>query len=621
MPRLVLTLTLVTLSAAACAQHTRQASSTRGADRGAPKTLTLMTSPSDLRRAMDEVAEARRAAEEADRAAEQEGYQRWLERCRQIREARERYNEEGVVIVVCGRSPVIGTMSVSRIPIMEATLSNQHPELDEGAIIKRHGDVLVVLRRGRLFTFTVGGGRLDSLAVAPDESESWNDELLVIQGTVTVVRYHHDGDGMAIALFDLDAAGGLRRRDTHHLRSNPYVSAGHHSARALGDRLLLFTSMPLAGHDDPDDWLPALGRGDGTNPKVPMAVIPKTRVFRPVDRLNQHAQAHALIGCRMAPSFSCDATVILGEELRAYYVSPAAAYAWSGPWTQSRSDRSIVYRFPLDGAPVTAVGVYGAPYGQLAFVEDQHHLNVTIVNDEGVRLLRTPLSSFTDGTADVAPGHYRSLANGTYLYANSRFVGPYLLAGISDGNGRDDMSVSVVHLERNRRFDLALSHSVDHIEPIGAHAVVIGRGEAGLGVTAISLSGTPGIVSSLQLPRARESEEYGSALLDRQDADRAGLLGVLIGPRGPDTPAATRIAVLRNQRLSFTTSGAITMEAALPPPDQGDTQTVEWSTMRPIFAGDRIFAVAGFTLVEGRLARGQIEVVRRIDLAPKPIAR
>ena len=119
---------------------------------------------------------------------------------------------------------------------------------------------MIVLRRGRLFTFAIGGGQLDSLAVAdasglsagdPNDWETWYDELFVSEQTVVVLGYGGYRDGIRIGLFDLDAAGGLRHRDTYHFRSHDFLAASNQSARLVGDCLVLSTSMllidPLGG--------------------------------------------------------------------------------------------------------------------------------------------------------------------------------------------------------------------------------------------------------------------------------------------------------------------------------------------------------------------------------------
>ena len=616
MSRLGLALALVTVWAAACAQHTTPSLGTTVPNPGAAKTLTLMTSESELRRAMEEVAEAKRHADEARRVAEQEAEERWREWCRKLQQEKERYDENGIYIVVCGRSPVIGGMTVSRRPIMVPTISNQHPELEQGTIVKRHGDVLLVLQRGRLFSFAIGGGRLDSVTVASTSEDGgfddWYDEMFVWERTVILVGSGGAGNRSSVVLFDLDAAGRLRYRETHQIRADDYdASASRYSARLIGDRLLLFTSMFLVDHDDPSDWLPAMGRIQDAGTPAPMTVMPETRVFRPVNPLGPYTRAFASISCRVAPTFSCHATVILGEVLRAYYVSPSAAYAWTAPTDWFDDDRSVVYRFPLDASPVTAIGVHGMPGNQLDFLEDErHHLNVSIRNADGISLLRIPIASFADGKTDAAANDYRSVAEGTQLYSVSHFVGRYLVASISQERVEPDKVVLVMDRERGRLHSLTLPHVVEGIEPVGADAVVIGPGDGGTGVTAISLGATPRAGNTLILPHAPGDEVYTHASLYHPRRANSGMVGLpvrVFGRSGVDDTHVEQLVLVDKQGLALARAGEINVA-------QRYDDSYSEPTPHPFFIGDRLFAVLGTELVEGRVSGRQIGPLRRIDL-------
>ncbi|HEX8668559.1 MAG TPA: hypothetical protein VF727_09345 [Allosphingosinicella sp.] len=53
--------------------------------------------------------------------------------------------------------------------------------------------------------------------------------------------------------------------------------------------------------------------------------------------------------------------------------------------------------------------------------------------------------------------------------------------------------------------------------------------------------------------------------------------------------------------------------------DACEASCVDWySNARPIFLGNRTFALLGYQLVEGRLERGRVREVARIDFSPRP---
>ena len=112
-------------------------------------------------------------------------------------------------------------------------------------------------------------------------------------------------------------------------------------------------------------------------------------------------------------------------------------------------ERSVLYRIPLDGGAVTAIGIRGTPSSQFSFLEDEQQiLNVTVNNDAGVWLLRLPLSSFSDGSEDAQAGHYVPLEEGGNIGATSRFVGPYVIAVVRDLS-RPEAGRNVVAMHRD----------------------------------------------------------------------------------------------------------------------------------------------------------------------------
>ena len=119
----------------------------------------------------------------------------------------------------------------------ESVTNTQHARVDEGGIVKVHGDHLVVLRRGRLFTVAIGDGALKPIssvnAFGPDidPNGTWYDEMLVSADTVVVIGYSYQRGGTEVGLFDINSDGGLAYRSTYHLRSNDYYSSRNYASR------------------------------------------------------------------------------------------------------------------------------------------------------------------------------------------------------------------------------------------------------------------------------------------------------------------------------------------------------------------------------------------------------
>ena len=137
-------------------------------------------------------------------------------------------------------------------PAPESVTNVQHAGVDEGGIVKVHGNHLVVLRRGRLFTVAVGGDALKPTSVAdafgPDinPADTWYDEMLISENTIAVIGYSYNRGGTEIGLFKIDDKGQLTYQFTYHLRSNDYYSSRNYASRLIGNKLIFYTPSYLS---------------------------------------------------------------------------------------------------------------------------------------------------------------------------------------------------------------------------------------------------------------------------------------------------------------------------------------------------------------------------------------
>lgn len=327
----------------------------------------------------------------------------------------------------------------------------QHAGVDEGGIVKLHGEHLVILRRGRLFTVKVGDKQLAPVSVADafgpgvDPRGAWYDEMLVSGNTVVVIGYSYQRGGTEIGLFDLSADGQLRYKSTHHLRSNDYYPLRNYASRLIGSKLVFYTPLHLNPfHADPASAFPALRRWrPGATPAEFRRIAPATRIYRAAEDLDPYRglALHTVTTCDLAkPDLDCESTAVMGPQGRVFYVSTGSVYVWTAA--------SAVFRIPLDGAAPSALRVAGTPIDQFSFLEGADgHLNVLLRPDgrrgEGMwgaaaapgelALFRTPLASFSDGRDAAPPSSYRRLPRAQGLALQNRFVGEYLLYGAGAG--------------------------------------------------------------------------------------------------------------------------------------------------------------------------------------------
>lgn len=545
----------------------------------------------------------------------------------------------------------------------ESITNTQEAGVDEGGIVKTHGDHLVVLRRGRLFSIDLADGQrrpLSRVDLVPARSGSqygvWYDEMLVHGDTIVVVGYSYESSGTELVLFDIDHAGQIRPKGRFHLRSNDYYSSRNYASRLLGDKLVfylpysIFTTrwerdrvhydrslpsvrMALPGADD-DDW---------------REIIRATDIVRPVQGTEMPI-LHTVVTCDLAaPSLSCTAKGILGPYGRTFYVSDEAVYVWvhggDSPWDDEPapgSDRpvragqpgAVVYRLPLDGQDISAVRVAGAPTDQFSFQETDDALNVLVRAEGGgdwmwspevtggdVALLRMPLPWFSEGLMTAPAAAYTRLPKPQGYSVQNRFVGGHVLYGAGGGwygpGEAPENRVFVARVADGVTTTLPLSHVVDRIEPMGGSAVVVGSNGHDLVFSSIALGGAPAIVDRLVQEGATQGETRSHGFFFKPQADGTGLLGLPVRSGDADgwehlVDGSAHVLFLRVQADRFSRVGALRSDRRAAVDDACRVSCVDWyGNARPIFYRGRIFALLGYELVEGSLRDGAIAEVGR----------
>src|ERR1044072_565322 len=275
----------------------------------------------------------------------------------------------------------------------ESVTNTQHAGVDEGGIVKVHGDHLVVLRRGRLFTVAIGDqalkpiSNIDAFAPDIDPGRTWYDEMLISGNTVVVIGYSYERGGTEGGLFDITNEGRRSYRSTYHLRSNDYYSSRNYASRLIGSKLIFYAPQYLfAGAADPFLSFPAVRTWHkGQTPTEFQRITPATRVYRPESQisLGYVTALHTVTVCDLANGgFDCQATAVIGPRGHVFYVAPDSLFVWASAWGGRKSEfKSLLFRMPLDGSSPSALGVAGTPIDQFSFLQSEdQHLNVLVVS-------------------------------------------------------------------------------------------------------------------------------------------------------------------------------------------------------------------------------------------------
>lgn len=536
----------------------------------------------------------------------------------------------------------------------ESVTNTQHAGVDEGGIVKVHGDHLVVLRRGRLFTVAIGDGALKPISTADafgpeiDPRHTWYDEMLVSDNNVVVIGYSYERGGAEVGLFDINSNGQLSYRSTYHLRSNDYYSSRNYASRLIGSKLIFYAPLYMYGGQDPYRFLPAVRKWHKNAKDTDFQrIVPATRIYRPegdVETYDSYSTAlHTVTVCDLANGgFDCQATSVIGPAGRVFYVSPESVYVWATQWERNARDRSLLFRMPLDGSGPSALRVSGSPVDQFSFLQsDDQHLNVLVRSNakgEGmwgaevaqgdVALMRVPIVTFSDGSEYVPESRYRPLARpeGYYTFQN-RFVGDYLIYGVGSGWGQPEKTgpqsnLFIVNWKGGNSHQMTLPHSVDRIEQMGSDAVIVGTDSRNLHFSSLRLGQSPEVVSRYTRKDASQGELRSHGFFYKPDSNNSGVLGLPISVPGRAGythlfESSAAILFLRNDSLQFREVGELGSEPEKAVDDQCRASCVDWyGNARPLFLRGRVFALLGYELVEGTLDDGRMKELRRINYAP-----
>ena len=547
----------------------------------------------------------------------------------------------------------------------EPNITNtQEANVDEGGIVKVHGRHLVVLRRGRLFTIdTADGGlrRVDQIdAFPPGDIEAdgaWYDEMLVSGDMVIVIGYSYSRFGTEINRFRIDAGGRLSYLDTHHIRSQDYYSDRNYASRLVGNQLVVYSPIPVSMGDSWKDSLPGVkrwtgpGEDDGENTGF-TRLSPANRIYLAEPLWNMRESEldtfHTVTICDLATrQFICKASAVLGTSSRTFYVSDRAVYVWTSGIDMPRQhgEVSFLYRLPLNGDAPQALETWGGPVDQFSFREDRADgmLNVVVRADSGgdsmwrpelsegdAALLRVPLAAFGDGSSAAARRAYRDLPASGYGFRN-RFVGRHLLyANYDYSEENSGAGLRAVPLDGGPIRWVPLPHMVSRLDVIGGDGVAIGTDENNaLGFSAIALNSRNGDAvreDTYLFPNASEGESRSQAFFYRPDSsDTTGTTGTMALPimrqretkPGDLLETSAAITFLNRIHRRLSPAGELTADADHAVEDHCIASCVDWyGNARPIFLGNRTFALMGYELVEGRMDGGRIGEVRRINFAP-----
>lgn len=541
----------------------------------------------------------------------------------------------------------------------DSITNNQHANVDEGDIVKLHGDHLIVLRRGRLFTVNVKSPQPapsamhDAFGPNIDPRGTWYDEMLVEGDNVVVVGFSYARGGTEVGLFRIDAAGSLQYRATYHLRSNDYYSARNYASRIVDGHLVFYAPTYLTATDtrESQNW-PAMRQWrTGAASKDFVRTLPAPRLFHLEGELPPTSQSamHTVTSCDLAsPQLTCESVGLLGPPGRVFYVSETSVYVWMREWSNLEGQTKapgLLAKIPLQkGASPTAIRVGGMPTDQFSFDEADGFLHVMVRSESNgdamfesestagrAALLRVPLGLFSQGVPVAANSRYRNLPAPGEGSLQNRFVGSWLLYGTGNGYWQQKPGTTKLYATRvaskEAPQEIALDQGVDRIEPMGEHAVVVGSRGSDLVFSPVELGAERARANRDYVRKnASQGELRSHGFFYKNTATKAGhtqgLVGLPIrgeGARGSRylTEGSASVLFLAEKDLELTELGSLEAGALRTVADGCRASCVDWyGNARPIFLGNRVFALMGYELVEGNVVKARLHEKSRLDFAP-----
>jgi Beta propeller domain len=565
-------------------------------------------------------------------------------------------------------------VTVTSASVGEPTITNvQKAGVDEGDIVKKIGKHLVLLQDGRLFSVD-----MDTLTMSDRENvytdprdDSWYDEILVTGRRVLVTGYSYDENATRLSVFAMDEKGRFTPEGTFFLSSNDYYDGSNYATRLVGDKLVIYSPMDLTEVEPGKAVQYPLVRRWRDSPATTTAeakqLFDARDIYKPVQPTLEPG-VHTVSVCdlgseAMKKDLACKTTAFVAPLNRVYYVSPDDVFVWvSGSrdlWTETchagpqlefnDGSPSSVFRIPLSGARPTVMHVRGTPSDQFAMDTSTGEFRALVYwgmtmcdeRDESaasmqLKYFSASMGMFRDDIRTAPQARYRDAPGfgpGVSHY-ETRFTDDHVVYGARESwwsgapakneNPRTSQLVALPVNQTSNALVMGVGHDINRVERIGADIVVTGYHDwQGLSVSMVDLNDTPRIADTLTLKGRYESEGRSHAFNARLDPDGGGLMGI---PTVAFTEESYRWWWRSDESdVSFMSFDAINdIEEAgelKPSPNSVDpayrceVSCIDWyGNSRPIFIRDRIYALTGTEIIEGRLAEGKVVEVRRLNL-------
>ncbi|OQW56849.1 MAG: hypothetical protein A4S17_13265 [Proteobacteria bacterium HN_bin10] len=509
-----------------------------------------------------------------------------------------------------------------------------------------------------------------------NDADAWYDEILVHENRILVTGFSYGENATEFSVFSLGEDGRFTRESVYYLSSDDYYDTENYATRLVNGNLVIYTPLDVSGlsRGQRIQW-PLVRRWlrDGefeAEMTRGQRLFDGSDIYRPIQPTLEPT-VHTISVCPLGSSrpgdeLNCRSTAITGPRRREFYVSNDHVYLWLGSDEYdyprrmdgggcdtkpeaafTRANEAALFQISLDSGQPMALFVRGQPYDQMSLEATDSAFHALAVwldercddypEDLPLRFFSTPLTAFSVRPHAAPEAHFTPLPGPGGRALENRFAVGYLVYGGRNNwssyppQDREDLSARVVAVPietPSAAMALEAPHNIIRVESIGVRAVLTGyRNADSLSVSVLDLQGLPRFTATAELAGRYESEGRSHAFNAAPDEHGSGLMGL------PTVQAERRagrwwwnsessdVSFLSVDRAgAITTLGELTSDAAenSDPSYVCEVSCIDWyGNSRPIFAHNRVFALSGTELIEGRVAGGRIGETGRVNLTAR----
>jgi len=515
----------------------------------------------------------------------------------------------------------------------ENITNNQEAGVDEGGIVKNINGSLVVLRKGKLYVVNVAGqtpvltDSIDAARISALNQGVWYDEVLVKGDLIIVIGYRYStGAGYRgateIDSFRLGADGKLARLRSMFLESNDYYSGRNYASRMVDGKLVFYMPHFVGRGTDNKLRYPSVLQVDD-NGKF-SAVGP---IFGALDVFTSLVKPgsptfHTVVQCELPENgdLGCHGRSVLGSWWRETYVSNDAVYLWA---------TSQVYRFDFKSLDVVTHAAKGYPVDQFSFRQSTDGKDL-LVSASAVTsatpttkagspgLLALPIAAF-DKTGRQADVPTTLLTQDAKQIGRNRFIGDTLVASLY---GSTQIVAANPKTKNVATVSLDPGRTVVRIEPLGTGRALIAlsrtvatqQAKSGLELRTVSVDDIGKPLGETFLENLTEGEGRSHGFFFKPAAEgNGGTFGyAVINQPGYASGAGWGNGISNIGFFDVADTGAVGSLGVVSAGDMAkgtagcETSCIDWyGNTRPIFLGNRVFALMGSELAEVTIRGGQ----------------